>query len=293
MPDRQEIWTVLKLINWSTEYLHSKAIENARLNVESLLCHVLRCGRVGLYLDFDRPLADDELTDFKKLLLRRASAEPLQYIIGETEFYSLRFQVRPGVLIPRPETEIVVQHALARLNKSQNAPKILDVGTGAGILAITFAKQIPDARLLAIDISEKALQVAARNSDFHHTSDRIDFVRCDILNEGNWDLLGETKFDLIVSNPPYLTLDEKNTLHPEVSKFEPPEALFVEDALQFYRVLLKLAQYKLQKSGYLICELAANRHESVKTAFTDAGMADIVVAPDLAGNMRVISGKFD
>lgn len=291
MPDRQEIWTVVKLINWSTEYLQNKAIENSRLNVERLLCHVLKCDRVGLYLDFDRPLSDDELTDFKKLLLRRASAEPLQYIIGETEFYSLKFIVRPGVLIPRPETEIVIQHAIARLNKSQNAPKILDVGTGSGILAITLAKQIHDARLLAIDISEKALQVAAENSYLHQTSDRIDFVHCNILNEGNWDLLGEAKFDLIVSNPPYITLDEKNALKPEVSKFEPPEALFVEDPLLYYRVLLKLARYKLQKNGYLICELAENRHDRVKAAFEDADMADIRIEPDLAGHIRVISGR--
>ncbi|MFQ5627747.1 MAG: peptide chain release factor N(5)-glutamine methyltransferase, partial [bacterium] len=127
----------------------------------------------------------------------------------------------------------------------------------------------------------------------HSTSDRIDFVQCNVLDESNWGLLGETSFDLIVSNPPYITLNEKDALEPEVSEHEPKEALFVEDALQFYRVLLRLAKARLQPGGYLVCEMAANRHESVMALFADAGMSDIDMALDLTRKIRVISGRVD
>lgn len=291
MPDQKEVWTVIKLIEWSSDYLHGKGVENARLTVELLICSVLQCDRVALYLDFDRPLAEEELSRFKKLLLRRASREPLQYILGETEFFSLAFKIKPGVLIPRPETEILVEHAISFLSQREQKPRILDVGTGSGIIAITIAKHCPAAKVLAIDVSETALQLAAENASLHNASNRVDFIQCNLFDEHDWHVLGDTKFDLIVSNPPYIATSEKGDLAPEVRQFEPHEALFVEDAMRFYKALLQLARKKLAAHGQLVCEIAANRHAAVKNLFAGARMKAIELLPDLTGNMRVITAK--
>lgn len=253
------------------------------------MCSVLRCDRVTLYLNFDRPLEQDELSNFKKRLLRRASREPLQYIVGETEFFSLRFQVGPGVLIPRPETEVLVERAISYLSLSNQKSNVLDVGTGSGIIAISIAKHCPAAHLLAIDISDTALQVAAENSKLHNTSERIELIQCNILNEQDWHLLGDVKFDVIVSNPPYIASSERNTLEPEVRQYEPAEALFVEEPLLFYRVLGQLAKRFLSKQGQLLCEIAANRHAAIASLFGEMALQKIEVLPDLTGKMRVIT----
>jgi release factor glutamine methyltransferase len=291
MPDHHKRWTVIELIHWSSGYLRDKGIESARLNVERMLCHIFDYERVKLYLDYDRPVSEAELKDFKKLLLRRASGEPLQYILGESEFFSLRFKVCPGVLIPRPETEILVQHTISRLKNSQSVLKIVDVGTGSGIIAITLTKYIPSAFVFAIDISKKALQTAAENAEYHEMANRIDFIQCDILHEENWRVLGDSEFDAIVSNPPYIATNEAASLQPEVREFEPREALFVDDPLRFYRALLRLAKARLKPGGMLACEIAANRYRSVQSIFVEAGLAGIDIERDLAGRARVISGR--
>lgn len=290
MVQQAKSWTVLELLNWSTAYFEKKGIENPRLNAERLLSHNLACDRVGLYMAFDRFLNTAELGSFKKLLLRRAAHEPLQYIVGEAEFYSLRFKVNPHVLIPRPETEILVERALSLFNKQRRQPNILDVGTGSGIIAVTLAKHLPNARLVAIDTSEDALQVASENAALHDTASRIKFVRGDILDRQSWKSFGDQPFAAIVSNPPYIGASEASRLAPEVREFEPKQALFVEDPLLFYRSLAVLASQKLDDAGFLMCEIAPALQRGVVDLFQTAGLHRVQAEPDLAGKMRLVVG---
>jgi release factor glutamine methyltransferase len=215
-----EPWTSLKLIQWTAGHFEKKGIPNPRLDAELLLAHVLKCKRVDLYTGFEKTVSDRHLAEFKALIERRAKREPLQYIIGETEFWGLKIRVTPDVLIPRPETELLVEEAL----KQTGAKDILEIGTGSGCIAIALAKHLPEARVTATDISKDALSVAKENAEIHGVADRIEFVASDIAP---W-LFFETqerKFDLIVTNPPYLDPLELDLLQTEVSRFEPRTAL--------------------------------------------------------------------
>lgn len=291
MSNRSEVWTVVRLIGWSADFLAKKGIDDARLNVERLLGHVLGCPRVQLYLDFDRPLREQELKEFKKLLLRRAAREPIQYILGETEFYSLAFAVRPGVLIPRPETEILVEHGLTLLKNFPHAPKIVDVGTGSGVIAITLALHIPAAKVIAFDISDLALQIAAENAQRHQITDRITFASGDILDPQKWPISEPNSIDLIVANPPYISLAEAETLQPEIRHHEPGEALFAAEPLLFYRALADFTCHVGTEMGYLACEIAPHRQAEVERLFTESGFRNISIVPDLSGRPRVLSAQ--
>lgn len=291
-PENQESWTVIKLLNWSTTYLEEKGVENARLNVERLLAHVLDCNRIELYLKFDRPLNPQELAAYRPLLLRRARREPLQYILGETEFYSRALHVQPGVLIPRPETEIVVELAIERAKRLGRPARILDGGVGSGNISVALACELPDAQLVGVDLSEMAIEVAASNARRHGVDDRIELVRCNLLSQDGRYNLGSRRFDLFVSNPPYIATTAAATLAPEVRDHEPAEALFADDPLQFYQSLLSLATRVLQPGGALICEIGEGLEQQVPAAFVDAGFEAVEVTPDLAGRARVVSGTF-
>ncbi len=178
-------WTVIKLINWTSQYLHEKGFDNARLEAERLLAHTLKKRRIDLYLLFDRPLTPSELSLFKTFLKRRLALEPIQYITQETEFFSLPFYVDGRVLIPRPETEILVQLAFEHISttcRNVSPVRILDVGTGCGNIAIALAKNIKAATLAAVDVSNAALAVARQNAENHGVSERIDFVNWDVFD---------------------------------------------------------------------------------------------------------------
>ena len=287
MQKKRQRWTVVELIQWSTRYLEARGLENARLNVERLLSHALGVSRVELYLQFAKPLTPAELAEFKSLLLRRAAREPLQYILGETEFYSLPFKVRPGVLIPRPETEMLVQRAIALAKDFPGDVRFLDIGTGCGAIAIALAKRLADARGVAVDISESALQIARENAALNQVESQLEFLQLDILaGDAQGGIAPE--FQIIAANPPYITRDEAGELQPEVIEFEPPEALFTGQAMQFYQAIAKLAVAKLVKGGYLLCEIAPHRVQEVKFIFSDFGFANISVDFDLAGKERVV-----
>jgi len=287
MQNKRQRWTVVDLIQWSTRYLQEKGLENPRLNVERMLSHVLGLSRVELYLQFAKPLTPAELADFKALLLRRAAREPLQYILGETEFYSLPFKVRPGVLIPRPETEILVQRAVALAKEMPGAVRFLDVGTGCGAIAVALAKELPQAHGVAVDISEAALQVARENADLNQVTAQLDFLQLDVLAGDALQRLAG-KFQLILANPPYITRGEAGDLQPEVVEFEPPEALFAAQAMQFYQAIAVMARAKLAAGGHLLCEIAPHRVQEAKAILSNLAFKNISVDLDLSGKERVI-----
>lgn len=292
MPEMPDTWTVLQLINWSTNYLSKKGVENARLNAERLISHTLKVNRVGLYLDFDRPLLREELRNFKRLLLRRASREPLQYIIGETEFYSLPFKVRPGVLIPRPETEFLVESVLSAVEDQNQHLHILDAGTGSGIIGVTLAKYLPNTKITAIDISEDALKVANENAALNQVEHQVQFVLSAIEDWKSFLPNNALNFDFIAANPPYILPDEKDSLEPEVIEFEPVEALITKADLSFYRSLFDLAKTHLNPRGKIYCEIGPSIQKRVALLLDDLNCKEYHFLKDYAGRSRVVVASF-
>ncbi|MBI4810571.1 MAG: peptide chain release factor N(5)-glutamine methyltransferase [Ignavibacteriales bacterium] len=216
----QNTWSVLDLIEWSTRYLTDKGFDDARLNVELLLCHVLNCQRIDLYLRYDMILKSAELSSYKTLFQRRLTHEPLQYILGKTEFMGLTLIVNPEVLIPRPETEVLVERVLEMSKKYPTEfIRFLDIGVGCGCIAISLAKYIDQSLVEAIDISKDALDVAAKNVNHYHLENRISLIQADVLKD--LPTFQYSPFDVIVSNPPYISKNEFETLQPEVKDYEP------------------------------------------------------------------------
>lgn len=256
-----EPWTSLKLIQWTSGHFEKKGIPNPRLDAELLLAHVLKCKRVDLYTGFEKTVGDNHLAEFKALIERRAKREPLQYIIGETEFWGLKFKVTPDVLIPRPETELLVEEAL----KFSEAKNILDIGTGSGCIAISLAKHLLEARITATDISKESLEVAKENAETNSVFDRIEFIASDIAP---W-LFFETqekKFDLIVSNPPYIDPIEIDLLQTEVSQHEPRRALDGgKGGFEIIDKILQEAPDFLKDGGALLLEVGEGQTAILKT----------------------------
>ena len=280
-------WTVLELINWTTSYFQEKGIENSRLNVELLLAHVLGCKRVDLYLDFDRPLVPEELQNFKSLIKRRVAREPLQYVIGETEFMGLPFIVGPGALVPRPETETLVELVLQQLEELPEAVNVLDVGTGTGCIALSIAKLAPNARVTAVDCSPEALQYARNNAEQLELSDKVTLLQQDALQ--NWPESLHHTFDFIVSNPPYIAESEYETLMPEIRQYEPKIALLAgQEGLDFYLLFLEIAKQLLNDKGRLFFEIGEKQADAICKQYMNKGYRDAVVHHDLAGKDRII-----
>jgi release factor glutamine methyltransferase len=255
-----EPWTSLKLIQWTAGHFEKKGIPNPRLDAELLLAHVLKCKRIDLYVGHEAAVSDKDLAKYRELIERRAKREPLQYILGATEFWGLKFKVTPDVLIPRPETELLVEEAL----KNKDVISILDIGTGTGCIAIALAKNLPEAKVTATDLSKEALAVAKENAEANGVADRIEFVASDIAP---W-LFFETqdrKFDLIVSNPPYIRSLELDLLQPEVGQFEPRGALNGgDDGLETIKKILKEAPDFLKQGGRLLMEVGEGQAASLQ-----------------------------
>jgi len=279
-----ETWTVLKVLQWTADYLAQKGVESGRREAELLLAALLGLDRVGLYLNYDRPLVPAELVLFRERVGRRARREPLQYILGRAEFWSLPFAVTPAVLIPRADTEILVEEALKRVS---GTCRILDVGTGSGAIAVALAHELPQAAVEALDLSDEALAVAAANARENGVEARMCF------RQGDLAALTGGPYDLVVSNPPYIPARDLADLMPEVRDFEPRLALDGgEDGLDCYRRLLPAVAGCLNPGGWLLVEVGFGQAAQVAELFAAApGLEEIFVARDLAGIDRVVGGR--
>jgi release factor glutamine methyltransferase len=280
--------TVLEVIKLSTEYLQKKGVESPRVNAEILLAEILKCKRLDLYLAFDKPLAEKELSDYREAIRKRGLRIPLQYIVGSVEFYGLKILVNENVLIPRPETELLVEKIINEAEKSVNI-KILDIGVGSGNISISILKNLPNANVVAIDISELSLKVAKQNAELNSLQDRIDFKLCDIMNDSLNDL---GKFDIIVSNPPYVSETDFDNLEPELKMFEPKIALTDNsNGISFYKKIIEVSDKILKKPGKLFFELGMGQSMQVKTLFEQKGFSNINISKDYSGTDRIISGE--
>lgn len=283
------VWTVLEIINWGEEYLKKHSVESPRLNIEYILTKIFECKRLDLYLAFDKPLNKKELDSIKRLVKQRIEGRPLQYIIGEVEFCDTVLNVREGVLIPRPETELLVECLLddMAVNKKSEPLVILDLGTGSGNIAIAIAKKIKKCKIFAVDISEKALDIAKENAVINGVEDKIHFFKADMMKD--WSRKTTTDFDYIFSNPPYVPLSDRDTLARDVVDYEPNEALFAgEDGLDYYRRIISYFSGWIKKGGRLFLELGVHQSESVKKMLADAGFSDITLKDDYHQIHRVI-----
>ncbi len=278
-----ETWTLLKLLRWTTSYFTEKGIDNPRLDAELLLAAVLQLDRVGLYLNYDRPLLRDELNAVRPLVKRRGLREPLQYLLGSTEFWSLPFKVTPDVLIPRADTEILVEEALARAG---SAGDLLDVGTGSGAIVISLASELPGWQLTGLDISAAALTIARENMEMNQVAEQVTLVQGDLVE------LPAQQYDLIVSNPPYIAPQEWDELMPEVRCFEPQLALLAEnEGLGCYQQLAAQANSRLKSGGWLLLEVGYRQADAVQKLLAAAGLSHLFVRKDYAGQPRVVGGQ--
>ncbi len=258
--------TIAETLKQASQQLRASSIANDVLDAQTLLAEALGKDRTYLIVNFNEQLGEELLTKFQSLIVRRASGEPVQYITGHQQFFGLEFEVTPDVLIPRPETELIVEETirLVELDKL-TAPAILDVGTGSGCIAVALTRELEDAQVTACDISEAALNIARSNAVRHELANRIRFIHSDLLSA-----FPETQFaDFILSNPPYVAKTELPTLQREVRDWEPHTALTdYGDGLSFYRRLLADSPSRLKQTGYLICELGFGQSEAV-LAITD------------------------
>ncbi len=281
-------WTLIELLNVTADYLAEKEFEEARLNAERLLAHALGMSRIELYTNYDRPLTPDELAGFKSLLKRRLAHEPLQYILGEAEFYSLPFKVSPAVLIPRPETELLVEQVVSHCRNvfaDEDEIQILEIGTGSGCIAIALAKNISNAVLTAVDISHEALKIAYGNARAHEAD--VAFHERDALKP--WPPEYLNLFDVVVSNPPYVSFAEYESLPPEIKNYEPKIGLLGgNDGLEFYRKFSNILPTLLKPNAYAFFEIGERQAASVRNIYSDSGFSGIRIIDDLAGKNRIV-----
>jgi release factor glutamine methyltransferase len=277
-------WTVVELLKWTAEYLEGKGFHNARLNGDLLLAGTLGLKRLDLYLQHDRPLAPAELSAFRERLRRRARREPLQYIDGTAAFRDLVLRVDPRVLIPRPETEVLVQEVLDWARGRQGLHAV-DVGTGSGCIALALATEGPFARVVGTDASAEALEVAEENRALAAPGAPVELRRGDLLAP----VAGET-FDVVVANPPYVGEEEAAELDAEVRDWEPRAALFAgPGGLDAYRRLVPAAAEVLRGGGLLALEIGAGQAAAVSRLLEDTQCwSPPRVRPDLAGRDRVV-----
>ncbi len=280
--------TVLSLLGAAAGHLHARGFDEARLHAEYLLAHVLGLDRLGLYLQFDRPLTPHEVGTFRSLFRRRLSHEPLQYILGETGFMGLRIAVNPDVLIPRPETELLVERALAfAAERPGESLRILDACTGSGNIAVAIAHFLPGATVTAFDSSAEALRTAGINAE-RIVPGRVTLVEADLFRE----FLPGRSFDLILSNPPYIPAEEFSRLDPEVRVFEPRLATTDDgDGFRFHRRLALIGSERLTAGGALMLEVGYGQAAAVASLMADAGLTGLVTTADSAGIPRVVEGR--
>ena len=282
----QNSLTILEILDKTTQFFKQKEIENPRLNAERLLSSLLQIDRVQLYLQYDRLMSKSETEQYREFVRRRAGNEPLQYIIGETEFMGLEFKVTPSVLIPRPETEILVEKILElRESKNFKNPKIWDIGTGSGCIAIALAHFWPECEIIASDISEESLIQAELNASANNVSEQITFLKHDILEDPTDSIL---PVDIIVSNPPYISLEEFENLGIEIRMFEPRIALTDNSGgFTFYEKIFSLIENGTS-CKFILVELSGTQTEEIINIAENFEHANIQVYKDLNNLSRIL-----
>ena len=294
----KDVWTIKRVLEWTTEYFKRENIESPRLNAELLLAHILGKTRLQLYLEFDRPLPPGELTLFKKIIIKRSHHIPLSYLTGEQDFMGLRLKIDENVYIPRPETEILVEEALKTIrnidfeeDKARGDFIIVDLGTGSGNIAIKLAVELEKSKIYAVDISSEAIQVARENVRRHNLSKRVTFL------QGNLfiplvDLGLEGKVDLVISNPPYVRSEEMKSLPFEVLR-EPRIALEGGwDGLRIYRKIISQSPKFLRKKGFLALEIGYRQAKGIQDLILEQKeLYSPQVISDYEGIERIILAK--
>ncbi len=280
-----------ELLKKSIEYLEKYQVPNARLDAEYIFAHILNVNRMTLTLSLNKKIEEEDKNRIREMLVARGKErKPLQYLLGEWEFYGYPFKVDERVLIPRADTEILVEQC-KYLVAEINSPKIMDIGTGSGAIAISLGKELPNSHVLGVDISEGALEVATQNRDINEATN-VKFIKSDLFSTLRDEKYKSVKFDLIVSNPPYIPTVEYESLMPEVLKYEPKNALTDNgDGYYFYEKISKEAKEFLTKDGYLAFEVGYNQAEKVAEFMRDNGFDIISIVKDYGGIDRVVIGK--
>lgn len=282
----RDIVTVLRL---AAQYLADKGIESSRLDAEVLMAHVLGVSRIRLYVEHDRPLTPEELKSYRDVIARRAQRIPVAYIIGHKEFMSLDFLVDASTLIPRPDTEVLVECATEALKSMvTDELRILDIGTGSGVIACSLAKLFPGSRVTAVDICQEALAIAKMNAHRLGLLDRIHLVVGDLFQGV------EGQFHAIISNPPYVPDRELLSLPPEIAKYEPRLALAAgEDGLAVIRKIVAAAPKYMEPRGVLAIEIGRDQGDRVAELLDSSGYSQVRRVRDYSGNERVVMGWVD
>ncbi len=291
MPETN-LWTVGRLLTWTTDYLKQHGAASPRLDAEVLLAKARGCERIQLYTSFDEEVGEDVRAVFRDHVRRRAAGEPVAYLVGHREFFSLTFRVTRDVLIPRPETEHLVVELmdLIKLSPVADAPvRIVDVGTGSGAIAVSVVKHAANCHVTAVDISSEAIDVARGNAEKHGVADRLDFIAGDLLDS----LPAERTFDFVASNPPYVSQPEWQQLPPEVRDFEPTLALVGgHSGAEIIARLIPQAAERLRDGGWLVMEISPMIEQATYQLLADDGRFDpALTTKDLAGLARVVKAR--
>ncbi|MCH8494723.1 MAG: peptide chain release factor N(5)-glutamine methyltransferase [Balneolales bacterium] len=276
-------WTVLRMLQWGTDWFTQKGVDSPRLSIEWLVADVLQIRRLNLYVQFDRPLSTEELDKIRNFVKRRAKHEPLQYITGSASFYNVEIDVSPAVLIPRSETEELVERIL--LDHDEATKRVLDIGTGSGCIAIAIAKERPSWEVHAVDLSEEALSVARTNATRNNTEvyfSKGDLFKLDASLPGKWDI--------IVSNPPYIDRSEEASLDPQVLHYEPSMALFCDNRESVYAHIADYAKSHLNTGGKLFLEIHLEHPIETEQAY-QTGFTQVDILDDLSGRRRFVRAR--
>jgi release factor glutamine methyltransferase len=282
-------WTIQKLLNWIAEYLTQRNVDAPRLSAELLLSSVLGLKRIELYTRYNEPVGAEQLARLRDLVKRAGGHEPVVYLVGKTEFYSMEFEVTPDCLIPRPETELLVQRAIEFLRRRSGPQQVCDLCTGCGVIAVAIAANVPTARVVATDISAPALSVAARNVEKHQLQERVELLQGDLF-EPVIPPLDATPFDLIAGNPPYVSAAEYEALEKNVRDYEPRIALHAgADGLDVYRRISEKVGQFLKPDGILLLEIGYTQGPIVRELLERTqAFADIEIEKDFQKHDRLV-----
>ncbi len=281
-------WIIKDILNWTTNYFKDRDIDAARITCELLLGKALSLPRINLYINYDRPLSQDELALFKSYIKRRVTGEPTQYIIGTQEFWSLTFKVSPAVLIPRADTEALVQAVIDDVRgKGAKSVSIIEIGTGSGAVSIAIARELQhlDLTIKAVDVSRKALEVAKENAAANGVGDIIDLVESDSFA----NIHDDERYDMIVSNPPYISREFFDTLDKTVKDHEPAIALYGGiDGLDFYKDIFVTGSKYLNQNGKIFVEIDYRKEPEIQALVAEGELSIIGAHKDIAGRNRVL-----